>query len=92
MEEVARFYRESGPTMLDKVGLIPRFKEGKFDDKKLAVRLQELIKEKTGNSMQRSAATSADIVDGGAAEPIPRGPFRIIPPQSTTRLIVTTTT
>jgi uncharacterized protein len=51
VEEVARFYKESGPAMFNKVGLIRRFKEGKFDDKKLAVRLQELIKEKTGNSM-----------------------------------------
>jgi patatin-like phospholipase/acyl hydrolase len=51
VEEVARFYKESGPAMLDKVGLIRRFKEGKFHDKKLAVRLQELIGQRTGNPM-----------------------------------------
>jgi len=51
VEEVARFYKESGPAMFDKVGLIRRFKEGKFHDKKLAIRLQELIEERTGNPM-----------------------------------------
>src|SRR6266542_2567841 len=51
VEEVARFYTESGPAMFDKVGLIRRFKEGKFHDKKLAVRLQELIEERTGKPM-----------------------------------------
>ena len=89
VEEVACFYKKSGPAMFDKVGLIRRFKEGKFDDKKLAVRLQELIKERRGTRCHRSAA---NIVDGGAAEPIPRGAFRIILPQSTTRLIGTTAT
>ena len=49
--EVARFYQESGPAMFDKAGLIERFKNGKFRDKKLAVRLQELIRDKTGDPM-----------------------------------------
>src|SRR5947199_1752109 len=45
VEEVARFYKESGPAMFDKANLIQRFKQGKFHDKKLAIRLQELIEE-----------------------------------------------
>jgi uncharacterized protein len=49
--DVARFYEESGPAMFDKAGLIERFKNGKFRDKKLAVRLQELIRDKTGDPM-----------------------------------------
>jgi uncharacterized protein len=49
--DVARFYEESGPAMFDKAGLIERFKNGKFHDKKLAVRLQELIRAKTGDPM-----------------------------------------
>ena len=51
VEKVARFYKESGPAMFDKVGLIQRFKQGKFHDKKLAIRLQELIEQRTGNPM-----------------------------------------
>jgi uncharacterized protein len=47
--EVARFYEESGPAMFDKANLIQRFKQGKFHDEKLAIRLQELIEERTGN-------------------------------------------
>src|SRR5262245_44750473 len=49
--DVARFYEESGPAMFDKAGLIERFKNGKFHDKKLAVRLQELIRDQTGDPM-----------------------------------------
>ena len=49
--DVARFYEESGPAMFDKAGLIERFKNGKFHDKKLALRLQELIRDKTGDPM-----------------------------------------
>jgi hypothetical protein len=49
--EVAQFYEESGPAMFDKAGLIERFKTGKFHDKKLAGRLQELIRDKTGDPM-----------------------------------------
>jgi uncharacterized protein len=49
--EVARFYEESGPAMFDKANLIQRFKQGKFHDEKLAIRLQELIEERTGNPM-----------------------------------------
>lgn len=51
VEQVARFYEESGPAMFDKANLIQRFKQGKFHDKKLAIRLQELIEERTGNPM-----------------------------------------
>src|SRR4029077_18800007 len=49
--DAARFYEESGPAMFDKAGLIERFKNGKFRDKKLAVRLQELIRDRTGDPM-----------------------------------------
>ena len=49
--EVARFYAESGPAMFDKAGLIARFKSGKFHDKKLAARLQEMIRDQTGDPM-----------------------------------------
>jgi uncharacterized protein len=49
--DVARFYEESGPAMFDKANLIQRFKQGKFHDKKLAIRLQQLIEERTGNPM-----------------------------------------
>jgi patatin-like phospholipase/acyl hydrolase len=51
VEQVARFYEESGPAMFDKANLIQRFKQGKFHDKKLAIRLQELIEQRTGNPM-----------------------------------------
>jgi hypothetical protein len=49
--DVSRFYKESGPAMFDKAGLVERFKKGKFRDEKLAVRLQELIREQTGDPM-----------------------------------------
>jgi predicted acylesterase/phospholipase RssA len=49
--EVARFYEKSGPAMFDKAGLIERYKTGKFRDKKLAARLQEMIRDKTGDPM-----------------------------------------
>lgn len=51
VSDLAHFYEESGPAMFDKAGLIERFKSGKFHDKKLAARLQELIREKTGDPM-----------------------------------------
>ena len=51
VEEVSRFYEESGPAMFDKVGLIRRFKHGKFHDKKLARRLQEVIANRTGDPL-----------------------------------------
>lgn len=47
--EVAGFYEESGPVMFDKAGLLERFKSGKFRDKKLADRLQEMIRDRTGD-------------------------------------------
>jgi uncharacterized protein len=37
--------------MFDKAGLIERFKSGKFRDTKLAARLQELVRDKTGDPM-----------------------------------------
>lgn len=46
--EVSKFYEESGPAMFDRVGLIQRFKTGKFRDTKLATRLRLLIAERTG--------------------------------------------
>ena len=49
--EVAQFYEESGPAMFDEADLIERFKSGEFHDKRLAVRLQELIRDKTGDPM-----------------------------------------
>jgi uncharacterized protein len=49
--DVARFYEESGSAMFDRAGLIERFKNGKFRDTKLAVRLQELVRDKTGDPM-----------------------------------------
>lgn len=49
--DVAQFYKESGPAMFDKVGLIKRFKQGKFSDKKLAAQLQDVIGKKTGDPM-----------------------------------------
>jgi len=49
--EVAQFYKDSGPAMFDKVGLIKRFKQGKFSDKKLAAQLQDVIGKKTGDPM-----------------------------------------
>ena len=51
VREVAKFYQESGPAMFDRAGLIERFKSGKFRDAKLAARLQELIRDKTGDPM-----------------------------------------
>jgi uncharacterized protein len=49
VDDVARFYEESGPAMFDKARLIERFKSGKFRDQKLAAKLQEKIAEKTGD-------------------------------------------
>lgn len=49
--DVAGFYEESGPAMFDKAGLLDRYIHNKFHDKKLAARLQELIREKTGDPM-----------------------------------------
>ena len=49
--DVAQFYKDSGPAMFDKVGLIKRFKQGKFSDKKLAAQLQDVIGKKTGDPM-----------------------------------------
>ena len=57
VEDVARFYKESGPAMFDKANLIQRFKQGKFHDKKLALQLQELIGQKTGNRCHPSAVS-----------------------------------
>jgi hypothetical protein len=51
VREVAKFYEESRPAMFDKVGLIERFKHGKFHDKKLADRLQQVIGERTGDPL-----------------------------------------
>src|ERR1041385_609321 len=51
VRDVAKFYEESGPAMFDKVGLIERFKHGKFHDKKLADRLQQVIGERTGDPL-----------------------------------------
>ena len=48
---VAEFYEESGPAMFDKAGLIERFKSGKFRDRRLAARLQEMIRDQTGDPM-----------------------------------------
>src|SRR4030095_12287416 len=47
VNEIAQFYKDSGPAMCDKANLIQRFKQGKFHDKKLALQLQQLIGEKT---------------------------------------------
>jgi patatin-like phospholipase/acyl hydrolase len=49
--EVAEFYKESGPAMFDKAGLFERYIHNKFHDQRLAARLQELIREKTGDPM-----------------------------------------
>jgi hypothetical protein len=49
--DVQRFYEESGPAMFDRADLIERFRSGKFRDEKLAARLQELIRDKTGDPM-----------------------------------------
>jgi hypothetical protein len=56
--EVAQFYEKSGPAMFDKVGLIERFKNGKFRDKNLAIQLQEKIARKTGDPMAHSVTSA----------------------------------
>src|SRR5262249_44883388 len=51
VDKITRFYEESGPAMFDKANLLERFKRGKFRDVKLAARLQEMIREITGDPM-----------------------------------------
>ena len=51
VDKITRFYEESGPAMFDKANLLERFKRGKFRDVKLATRLQEMIREITGDPM-----------------------------------------
>ncbi len=47
VDEIRKFYIDSGPAMFDKAGLLRRFRN-KFDDQKLKAKLQEIIKQKTG--------------------------------------------
>jgi len=48
VDEVRRFYIESGPAMFDKTNLIRRYFRNKFHDQQLAQKLKQVIAEKTG--------------------------------------------
>jgi patatin-like phospholipase/acyl hydrolase len=47
VDEIRQFYIDSGPAMFDKASLLRRFRN-KFDDQKLKAKLQDIIKQKTG--------------------------------------------
>jgi hypothetical protein len=47
VDEIRKFYLDSGPAMFDKASLLRRFRN-KFDDQKLKQKLQDIIKERTG--------------------------------------------
>jgi len=47
VSEIRKFYIDSGPAMFDKACLLRRFRN-KFDDQKLKAKLQEVIKQRTG--------------------------------------------
>lgn len=47
VDEIRKFYIASGPAMFEKARLLRRFRN-KFDDQKLKAKLQDVIKEKTG--------------------------------------------
>src|SRR6476660_9484277 len=48
VDEVRRFYIDSGPAMFDKTNLIRRYFRNKFHDQQLAQKLQQVIAERTG--------------------------------------------
>lgn len=50
VDEIRKFYIDSGPAMFDKASLLRRFRN-KFDDQKLKEKLQDIIKEKTGEEI-----------------------------------------
>jgi patatin-like phospholipase/acyl hydrolase len=50
VDDVRTFYIESGPAMFERTNLIRRYYRNKFNDVKLAGKLREVIKERTGNS------------------------------------------
>jgi patatin-like phospholipase/acyl hydrolase len=50
VDEIRKFYLDSGPAMFDKASLLRRFRN-KFDDQKLKQKLQDIIKERTGEDL-----------------------------------------
>lgn len=46
VDEIRKFYLDSGPAMFDKVNLLKRFRN-KFDDRRLKEKLEEIIARKT---------------------------------------------
>jgi patatin-like phospholipase/acyl hydrolase len=48
VDEIRSFYIDSGPAMFDKSNLITRYYRNKFDDQKLAAKLQAVIAQKSG--------------------------------------------
>jgi uncharacterized protein len=50
VDEIRKFYIDSGPAMFDKASLLRRFRN-KFDDQKLKEKLQDIIKKKTGEEI-----------------------------------------
>lgn len=50
VDEIRNFYLDSGPAMFDKARLLRRFRN-KFDDQKLKQKLQDIIKQRTGEEL-----------------------------------------
>lgn len=51
VDDVRKFYVDSGPAMFDKTNLIRRYYLNKFHDEKLAAKLRDVIAEKTGDPL-----------------------------------------
>jgi patatin-like phospholipase/acyl hydrolase len=49
VDEITKFYVDSGPAMFDKANLLSRYYRNKFHDEKLAATLREVIESKTGD-------------------------------------------
>jgi patatin-like phospholipase/acyl hydrolase len=58
VDDIRKFYIESGPAMFDKASLLRRFRN-KFDDQKLKAKLQEVIEQKTG---EKEATLGSDAL------------------------------
>jgi len=49
VDEITKFYVDSGPAMFDKANLLDRYYRNKFHDEKLAETLRQVIESKTGD-------------------------------------------
>ena len=50
VEEITKFYVDSGPAMFDKANLLQRYYRNKFNDEKLTEKLKQVIASKTGDA------------------------------------------